>query len=169
MATSQQRQQLAKERKKKQQQIERRRNILVRHYTKQHWIEKIFSEGELKLEGSNITIEQPGYRILMYQYKLVRRYLWFSESHEDSIVAQQRAIGFSSENLPYFEFRADSIDIHKWSDVRDLFTGTSLSFAKQLDRTAIEDGSDPTKWWVSKQPVLISQSLRFVKGSDLAE
>ncbi len=169
MATSQQRQQLAKKRKKEQQEKEKLRNTFVRHYTKPHWVEKILSDGEIKLEGLNVTKAQPNYNAMMLHYKLIGRYVWFTESSANSVVAQQRGIGLTSDDLPYFEFSADSINIQKWSDVKKSFTGNALLFAKALDDGARGRGDNPNLWWVSKRAVSLDRVLRIVKGSDLAD
>jgi hypothetical protein len=169
MATSQQRQQLAKKRKKDQQEKEKLRNTIVRHYTKPHWVEKILSDGEIKLEGANVTKAQPNYNALMLQYKLVGRYVWFTESSANSIVAQQRGLGLTSEDLPYFEFSADSIKILRWTDIKKLLEGNALLFAKWLEDGARANGDDPNKWWVSKRAVSLDKVLRIVKGTELAD
>ncbi len=169
MATSQQRQQLARKRKKEQREKEKLRNTIVRHYTKPHWVEKILSDGEIKLEGLNVTKEQPNYKLLMLQYKLVGRYVWFTESSANSVVNKQRGWGLTSEDLPYFEFSADSINILRWTDIKKLLQDEALLFAERLDDIARAAGDDPDKWWVSKRAVSLDKVLRIVKGTGLAE
>ncbi len=169
MATSQQRQQLAKKRKKEEQQLAKLRKTIVRHYTKPHWLEKILADGVIKTEGSNLTSKEPNYKSLMLQYRLIGRYVWFTEDTADSVVIQQREVGITSADLPFFEFNAANIKIERWPDVRKRLAGTALLFAKILDDAATANGDNPNKWWVSKRPVSLEKMIRVVRGTAAAD
>jgi len=165
MATSQQRQQLAKQRKKEEKKLAEQQTTLVRHYTKPHWLNKILSEGLIDLEGCNVIPHQPNYDSLMLQYKLIGRYVWFTETTADSIISNQNPFGINSSDLPFLEFNASSIDIERWSDVSRSLTGRALLFAKSLDNEARLSGDNPNKWWVSKRTVPLDKATRIVRGS----
>jgi hypothetical protein len=169
MATSQQRQKLAKQRQKAERELAKRRTIIVRHYTKPHWLDKILADGVIKTEGCNVIEAQPNYQALMMQYRLVGRYVWFTEGSADSVVAQQHSVGITSADLPYIEFAADSIVIERWPDIRRQFSGMALEVARAMDNSAIAMGDNPSKWWVGKQPVPLDKALRVSKGTANAE
>lgn len=165
MATSQQRQQLAKQRKKEEKKLAEQQTTLVRHYTKPHWLNKILSEGLIDLEGCNVIPHQPNYDSLMLQYKLVGRYVWFTETTADSVISQLSYAGFRSSDLPFFEFSAACLKIERWSDVRKTLTGNALSFAKGMDEEARLSGDNPNNWWVSKAPVSVDKVIQVFRGS----
>jgi hypothetical protein len=165
MATSKQRQELAKQRKKEEKKLAEKQTTIVRHYTKPHWIEKILSDGLIDLEGCNVIPHQPNYESLILQYKLVGRYVWFTETTADSVISQLSYAGFSSADLPFFEFSAASLDIERWQDVRKTLTGNALLFARGMDDQARLSGDNPNNWWVSKRPVKVDKAIRVLHGS----
>jgi len=169
MATSQQRQQLAKQRKKEEKKLAEQKTTLVRHYTKPHWVDKILSDGLIDLEGCNVIPHQPNYESLMLQYKFVGRYVWFTTTTADSVIAQLSYAGFRSSDLPFFEFNAATIDIERWPDVRKSLTGKALLFAKSLDDGARSSGDNPNNWWVSKRPVSLDRAIRVERGSTASD
>lgn len=168
MATSQQRQQLAKQRKRKELTLSKLEGLIVRHYTKPHWVEQILRDGVIKLEGSNVIQSQPNYHALAQQYKLLGRYVWFTEDTANCVVVTKGAHDLTSTDLPFFEFAANTINIERWSDVRKKLTGNALLFANRLDDRARLVGDNPNKWWVSKLPVPIEKMIRVNRGTGAA-
>ena len=153
MASTKQRQAEAKLRKQLAKIGERKATAILKHYTKPHWVEKIKQDGYIDVEGCNITPEHPNYAMLEYQYKLLGRFVWFTETTANSVVSMTPSF---ANQLKCFEFAAKDLEVEHWPQVRERLTGNALKFAKALDEMARLNGDDPNKWWVSAGPVSLA-------------
>ena len=140
--------------------------MLIRHYTKPHWVKYILDTGYIDLEMNNtdefceqvIRDYYGEYRPRPLQSRLLDlqwaeakgRQVWFTEEHKSNT----GAYGFRE---CYFEFDSELIGAQKWHHFRKQFTSrTQQAVISELNRSAKRMGDDPYRWWVCTEPVPVS-------------
>lgn len=156
-------------------------SITIYHYTQREHLDSICSDGILRREGHNIQsiveqvnkgeipihmINHPSglpisavWRNLKVQYKLVGRYVWFTEESDVRCITAQQ--GFQKAMLVA---KSDVVGAKRWIDVMRKQSVKSKKAKKNictLNRTAKCCGDDITKWWVVDRDVPLSKCERI--------
>lgn len=147
--------------------------MIIRHYTKPHWVQSILDEGVIRLEeeineaeckkrideywGPGYYRPQPLHAQERYRRWFSHRphYAWFTEETK----ANSAYIGPLS-NECYFEFDSEAIGARKWHYVkRDFKSPQSKNVFSEMDRISKQLGDDPYKYWITETAVDISLAL----------
>ena len=146
--------------------------MLIKHYTKPHWVSSILQQGQIALEDSQSADTQhtvidsywgPGHshidplgRALTQSWLQVRpRYVWLTED----TVARTAYTGPGAEDC-YFAFDSDSIQAQKWHYAkRTIAHPQAPDVVALMDRGARMIGDDPYHYWVCTQPVSVALAV----------
>jgi hypothetical protein len=147
--------------------------MLIRHYTKPHWIKSILDTGFILPERNN---DEETCRKAIEDFYGPGYYRTISVAEQQAGLRIQRAKGdqvwFTTENRCntavkgmneyYFEFDSDEIGAVKWHHYKKKFTSAeSKLIISVLDRSAKQAGDDPYCYWVCEQAVDVTLAKNY--------
>ena len=148
--------------------------MIIRHFTKPHWVKPIIESGYIALERNND--EETCHRAINEYYgpshfrpksAADRAFEDYCEKHKGNQVwfTTQRHCHTAVQGFEdcYFEFDSDEIAAVKWHYFKKQFKSSdALRVISALDRSAKMCGDDPYTYWVCETPV----SVKLAKNYD---
>ena len=141
---------------------------LLYHFTSAAALKQILDSNRLELEGQHFVDEPLAYpvqvaRALDEQYSACGRFVWFTErrNYQSSNTPAMEAQGYS-KNEAGIIIDSDLINVKKWHYVKrdNKNNAAFMKVAGENDRAAQRNGDDPYDWWVSPEPIDLTQ-IRF--------
>lgn len=144
---------------------------IVKHHTKSAYFGDIIHDNSIDLEGcgtENYIRHNPCgmmsqenrkvWKLLKKQYKLIGRYVWFTE--EDHANCTNMHHDFKT-----FSFFAEDIAVEQWSIVRRRMIhkngNPARKWIKMLEDCARAQGDNPELWWVATKPISLDHCLEL--------
>ena len=133
--------------------------MLIRHYTRPHWVKSILRDGYIDLEAQNFGAMEPHMRdYSRYITEVKGDQVWFTSERHCNTANEL----FKDEWKDYyFEFDTEDIDVQKWHYFKKTLTHPKAEeVVGGLDRAAKKEGDDPYCYWVSEKPVPIAKAKK---------
>jgi len=149
------------------------KTMLIRHFTKPHWVMPIIESGFIQLERNNNeeTCKRAifdYYGPLMWRDKSLADIEFdnYCEKHKGNQAwfTTQRHCHTAVKGFEdcYFEFDIDEIGAVKWHYFKKQFKSPdALRVISALDRSAKMCGDDPYTYWVSETPVPVTLAKNY--------
>ena len=152
-------------------------NTIITHFANVDHKFSILSDRKLKLEGCNMEkiikdnarngtngfAASMHWKGMKMQYKLIGRYVWFTEENFVNCNRQKHYIDQCA-----FTFDANKIGAERWVDVAKRLSFKSKKarvYIKIFNDNARANGDDITKWWVCKKEVDLAFSNAITEAA----
>ena len=137
------------------------------HFTARQHLKSILETKTLRLEGHNFVESPLTYpphlaRELDRQYSITGRFVWFTESriyNSSNVDASDDPFLAAEKDQCGLVIDADQINVKKWHYVKreNKNNAEFMKLVSTLDAAAKKNGDDPYDWWVSREPIDLSQ------------
>lgn len=132
--------------------------VALRHFTHPSRLNKIFSDGLIKLEGHiyyDNTLKDFAFsqqvEFVQFSYDLIGRYVWFTEA--ETLLCND----YQQHEMASLIFDADEIGAKRWSIFKKRFAyhQKKWKLIQSLDNTTDDNTDD---WWICLEPVTVDHN-----------